>query len=237
MIAIPAVDLRDGACVQLVGGSYDAERVRVPDAVGQAAAFREAGFARLHVVDLDAATGRGDNGALIDRILAAFDGHVGVGGGVRTVDRARTLVARGASSVVVGTKAVTSPAFLREITEALPGKVVLALDVKGREVVTHGWAEGSGRAIDAMLGELEALPLAGVLVTAVHVEGTLRGPDVELVRDVAKGTRHPVVASGGIGKIDDLRALEGAGAKAAVMGMALYTNAIDAREAAREFSK
>lgn len=236
MIAIPAVDLRDGACVQLVGGSYDAERVRVPDPVAQAAAFRAAGFARLHVVDLDAATGRGDNGAVIDRILATFDGHVGVGGGIRTVDRARSLVERGASSVVVGTKAVTSPRFLRDLAEALPGRVVLALDVRGREVVTHGWAEGSGRAIDTMLGELAALPLAGLLVTAVHVEGTLRGPDVDLVRDVAKGTRHAVVASGGIGKMDDLHALEAAGAKAAVIGMALYTNAIDALEAAREFS-
>lgn len=236
MIAIPAVDLREGACVQLVGGSFDAERVRLPDPVARAVAFREAGFRSLHVVDLDAATGRGDNAPVVDALLAVDGLAVTVGGGIRSVERAMSLVGRGAARVVVGTRAVEDASFLAEVAAALPGRVVLSLDVRGREVLTRGWATGSGRTVEAMLAALSGAPLAAVLVTAVHVEGTLAGVDADLYRELVASSPAPIIASGGVGKLDDLRQLAQIGCTGAVIGMALYTGALDAASVAREFA-
>lgn len=235
MKALPAIDLREGACVQLVGGAYEAEKVRVPDAVGQARAFRGAGFDALHVVDLDAATGRGQNDALVERLIAE-GGEVQVGGGVRTVERAAALVAAGAARVIAGTRAVADRGFRAEIAAALGGKLVIALDVRGRDVLVKGWAEGTGADVAQVIDELAELPLAGVLVTAVHREGRMEGADVALLAELAKRTPHRLLASGGVGGIDHLRAIAAAGAAAAVIGMALYAGALDAPAVAREFS-
>ncbi|WP_141333023.1 HisA/HisF-related TIM barrel protein [Myxococcus sp. AB025B] len=167
MRAIPAIDLREGACVQLVGGSYDAERVRVDDPLDALRHWRGFGFRSFHVVDLDAALGRGSNA----------------------------------------------------------------------RVVTRGWTAGSGRTLDQVLAVLEPLALGGLLVTAVHKEGQLEGVDLSLMREVVERTRHRLYASGGVTTMDDLRALASAGAYGAVIGMALYTGRLDAREVAREFAE
>lgn len=235
MKVLPAIDLRDGACVQLVGGAYDDERVRLPDPVAQARAFRAAGLDALHVVDLDAATGRGDNAALVDRLIAE-GGEVQVGGGIRTVERAHDLVARGAARVVAGTRAVADRVFRDELALAIEGRLIVALDVRGRDVLVKGWAEGTGADVAAVLDELAPLPLAGILVTAVHREGRMEGPDLPLLQELAARTPHRLVASGGVGSLDDVRAVAAAGAAAVVVGMALYTGALDPRAAARESS-
>jgi len=235
MIAMPAIDLREGACVQLVGGAYDVERVRIADPVAQAAMFRTMGFRALHVVDLDAATGRGENAAVVDALLQLDDLAVTVGGGIRSQERAQALIDRGAARVVVGTRALEDPVFLRDLSRALPGRVVVALDVRGREVVTKGWSAGTGKTIDQALEALQGLSLAGILVTAVHLEGSLRGIDAELYRSILANTAFDVVASGGIGTLDDVRALAALGCRAAVIGMALYTGAVDGRTIAKEF--
>lgn len=229
MIALPAIDLRDGACVQLVGGDYASERVRIADPVAQAVRFREAGFGALHVVDLDAATGRGDNAAVVASLLAVPGLSIQVGGGVRSLDAARSLVDQGAVRVVVGTRAVREPAFRAEVAHALPGRVILALDVRGREVTTSGWSEGSGLSLASLLADVDGLPLAGILITAVHKEGALEGPDVALYEEATAASRHRIVASGGVTTNDDLRVLARAGAHAAVIGMALYTGSLDPR--------
>ncbi|MFO0614870.1 MAG: 1-(5-phosphoribosyl)-5-[(5-phosphoribosylamino)methylideneamino] imidazole-4-carboxamide isomerase [Polyangiaceae bacterium] len=236
MRALPAIDLRAGACVQLVGGDYAAERVRVPDPVAQARAFRDAGFRALHVVDLDAATGRGDNASVIASILDAGMGEVQVGGGLRSVERARALVDRGASRVVVGTRAVEDAAFRAEIASALPGRVVLALDVRGTEVLVRGWSGGSGLDVFALLGAIADVPLAAVLVTAVHVEGTMQGADAALMTRVAAASPVPVIASGGVGSEEDLAALAAAGCAEVVIGMAIYTGALDPRRVAATYA-
>jgi phosphoribosylformimino-5-aminoimidazole carboxamide ribotide isomerase len=236
VILLPAIDLRDGACVQLVGGDYDAERVRVPDAVAQARRFVEVGAKRLHVVDLDAATGRGDNTSLVERIVREAGVPVQVGGGVRSVERARALVGLGADRVVVGTRAVEDRAFLEELVAALPGRVIVALDVRGTEVLVRGWQGGSGRDVLELARELDTLELAGLLVTAVHLEGKLEGIDAPLYRSLVPATRHPVLASGGVTTLDDLRALALLGCAGAVAGMALYTGRIDLREALEALS-
>jgi phosphoribosylformimino-5-aminoimidazole carboxamide ribotide isomerase len=235
MIVIPAVDLREGACVQLVGGDYAKERVRLEDPVAVAAQWGAAGFGALHLVDLDAAVGRGTNGALLAEMIAAVHVPVQVGGGVRDDAAIERLLSIGAERVVVGTRALEEPEWLERAAHRFPGRLVVAADVRGREVLTHGWTRVLDASFDAVLGRLVVLPVAGVLVTAVHREGRLSGPDVPLSREAAGRVPWPVYASGGITSIADLRALAAVGVAGAVIGMALYTGAIDAHQAAREF--
>ncbi|MCC7131378.1 MAG: 1-(5-phosphoribosyl)-5-[(5-phosphoribosylamino)methylideneamino] imidazole-4-carboxamide isomerase [Gemmatimonadales bacterium] len=243
MIVLPAVDLRDGACVQLVGGRYEDERVRLPDPVAVAGRWRSAGFSELHVVDLDAATGKGDNGAVVHAVMAGFraaasaTSRVQVGGGMGRLERLEGMLAAGADRIVVGTKALEDPAWLERTAAQWPGRIVVAADVRDREVVTRGWAGSSGRAVTDVVRELAAVPLAGILVTAVHREGRLEGPDLDLMKTLATMTAHPLQASGGIRDLDDLRALADAGADRAVVGMAIYTGRLDPEAAAREFGR
>ncbi len=234
MIVLPAIDLREGACVQLVGGDFAAERVRVPDVAGQARAFREAGFSWIHVVDLDAATGRGENIALVESLIRESGLRVQIGGGVRDASRAARWLEVGAERVVVGTRAVEDAAFRAELARMHPGRVVVAVDVRSREVLVRGWTRGSGREVTDLARELDGLPLAGLLVTAVHCEGTLAGPDVALYEALRASTRIPLVASGGIASPADLRSLAAVGCSSAVVGMALYTGALDPRAVAAE---
>lgn len=237
MIAIPAIDLREGACVQLVGGSYADERVRVKDPLDALQRWRSYGFKTFHVVDLDAALGKGSNEGPIGKLLSHESGLTfSVGGGVRSTAKAEAVLALGASYVVVGTKAIEDPAWLREVAERFPGRVVVAADVKGREVVTRGWTSGSALDIADVLQSLEPLPLGGLLVTAVHKEGQLGGVDLPLMQEVARRSHHRLYASGGVTTLEDLRALGAAGAYGAVIGMALYTGKLDATEVAREFA-
>ncbi|HZI02494.1 MAG TPA: 1-(5-phosphoribosyl)-5-[(5-phosphoribosylamino)methylideneamino] imidazole-4-carboxamide isomerase [Archangium sp.] len=237
MIAIPAIDLREGACVQLVGGSYADERVRVKDPLDALKRWRSYGFKTFHVVDLDAALGKGSNEGPIGKLLSHEPGLTfSVGGGVRSTAKAEAVLALGASYVVVGTKAIEDPAWLREVAERFPGRVVVAADVKGREVVTRGWTAGSAQDIGDVLRTLEPLPLGGLLVTAVHKEGQMEGVDLPLMEEVARSSRHPLFASGGVTTVEDLRALGRVGAFGAVIGMALYTGKLEATDVAREFA-
>jgi phosphoribosylformimino-5-aminoimidazole carboxamide ribotide isomerase len=235
MIAIPAVDLRGGACVQLVGGSYDDERVRLSDPLRVARCWAEFGFRRLHVVDLDAATGAGSNAALIDAIVREVDAEVQVGGGVRSATRIEQLLSAGASRVVTGTQAVADREWIVEQATRFPGSLVVAIDVRGGRVATHGWTSSIDRSIDQCIADLSDLPLAGVLVTAVDVEGQMQGPDVALMKAVTAEARVPVIASGGIASLSDLRVLADLGVSVAIIGMALYTGRLDPRAVAKEF--
>ncbi|MBA3891165.1 MAG: 1-(5-phosphoribosyl)-5-[(5-phosphoribosylamino)methylideneamino] imidazole-4-carboxamide isomerase [Gemmatimonadaceae bacterium] len=236
MIAIPAVDIREGACVQLVGGEYTKEKVRRPDPAEVVREWVAFGFQRVHIVDLDAATGRGNNRAVIRGILADAAAPMQVGGGVRDDDRFTELVDDGAEWVVVGTRAIDDFDWIADLAESHPGQVIVAADVRERRVVTQGWAKTTGRDIDDVVEELNDLPLAGLLVTAVHREGKMQGTDLPLMESVAESCRFPVIASGGITTMDDLRALQHRGAAGAVIGMALYTGVLDPRAVAEEFA-
>lgn len=237
MLAIPAIDLRDGHCVQLVGGDYAKEAVRLDDPVRIAQRWVAAGFSRLHLVDLDAATGRGSNRELLREIITRAGVPAQVGGGVRDGEAILTLLEDGADRVVVGTRGVEDPEWLARQAEAAPGRIVLAADVKERTVVTRGWAKETKREIVEFIRELEDLPLAGLLVTAVHKEGKMQGTDLALMADVVDAAPWPVIASGGVGSLQDLRSLEDRGVAAVVLGMALYTEALDARIVAEEFAE
>ena len=235
MLAIPAVDIRDGQCVQLVGGDYQQEVVRLDDPSQVARQWANAGFTRLHVVDLDAATGRGENYGVVRDVLGATSLPVQVGGGVRDDEMISRLLSDGAERVVVGTRGVEDPAWLAEQAVRFPGRIILAADVKERRVVTHGWSANTERDILDLLSELEPIALAGVLVTAVHMEGRMQGTDLSLMEDVVQSAVWPVIASGGVASMLDLRNLEERGVSAVVLGMALYTGALDPRMVAEEF--
>jgi phosphoribosylformimino-5-aminoimidazole carboxamide ribotide isomerase len=236
MQVIPAIDVRDGACVQLVGGDYDAERVRLPDPVAVAARWLDMGYSLLHVVDLDAATGRGNNTTVIATIVERARGRAQVGGGLRGREDAARWLALGAARVVVGSLAYDEPQSLAWLAWEFPGKVVVAADVRDDALQAGGWTRTVNETLDRALARFEDLPLAGLLVTAVHREGRMEGVDDTLVARVAGVTRHPVIASGGIGSAADLRALARAGATAAVVGMALYTGRLSPSLVAGEWT-
>jgi phosphoribosylformimino-5-aminoimidazole carboxamide ribotide isomerase len=236
MIAMPAIDLREGACVQLVGGSYDRERIRLEDPVAVAQRWIGDGFRLLHLVDLDAATGHGSNRPLVLEILRRVGPGIQVGGGIRNEDDIGTLLDAGAERVIVGTRGLADRGWLSRVAATFPERLVLAADVRGRRVVTRGWSETLEVNLRALLDGLDELALAGVLVTAVHNEGRLLGADLPLFRQVARAVRLPVYASGGLASRDDLTALARAGCHAAVLGMALYTGVLDSCATAREFA-
>ena len=228
MIAIPAVDLRGGRCVQLVGGRPEDERISLPDPVDVARRWWDLGFGSLHVVDLDAALGSGENLSAVRDVAAATAAVTQVGGGVRDDARADALLASGVDRVVVGTRALADPVWLRALTGRHPGRVVVAADTQEAYLVTRGWTERTALTIADFLGRLEGLPLAGVLATDVGMEGRMKGMDRGAVARTLRWSTHPVMISGGVTTEEDLAWLEDVGAYGAVLGMALYTGALDA---------
>jgi phosphoribosylformimino-5-aminoimidazole carboxamide ribotide isomerase len=237
MIAIPALDLRGGACVQLVGGSYDQELIRIPDPVGVAIAWRQYGFHHLHVVDLDGVSGRGNNAAEIQAVLGATDVEVQVGGGIRSRSQIQQILSDGAQRVVIGTHALENLDWLAEMASLFPGSIVVAADVRGRQVLSHGWTRTHPRLVLDLIEDLNGLPLAGILVTAVHREEAAAGTDLPLMEDVADTAEYPVFASGGLASLNDLRALADRGVSAAIVGMALYSGSMDPWAVAEEFAE
>ena len=237
MIAIPALDLRGGACVQLAAGSYDEEVIRIPDPVGVAIAWRQYGFRHLHLVDLDTVAGRGNNAVEIQAILAATDVEVQVGGGIKSRDSIHQFLADGAQRVVIGTRALEDFDWLVEMSTDFPSCIIVAADVRDRKVLSHGWTRIQPMLVLDLVEDLNGLPLAGVLVTAVHREEAMRGTDLPLMEDIADAAEFPVFASGGLGSIGDLRALADRGVAAAIIGMGLYSGAMDPWAIADEFSE
>lgn len=236
MIVIPAVDLRDGCCVQLVGGSFEKEMVRLDDPIGAARKWEADGFRVIHVVDLDAAMRTGSNATVVESILRSVSCEVQVGGGIRDEQQVEDLLQAGATRVILGTKAIEDPFWLSDMTSRFPGSIIVAADTRERNLVTRGWTRTSSRNVIDLIGELNDLALAGVLVTAVHREGQLEGPDLRLMEDVVSASNHPVFSSGGIRGMNDLHSLEEEGVAAAIVGMAIYTGMLDPRAAAEDFS-
>lgn len=240
MQVIPAIDLRDGACVQLVGGSYAEERIRLPDPIAVAAYWARLGFGRIHVVDLDAATGRSSNRETVRAILSSLtrdaDLKVQVGGGLRDFAAIDELLELGASEIVLGTRAIEDRAWLEEAITRYPNRVIVAADTKGRQLAMRGWSATDSRDVVDFVDELESLPLAGILVTAVEREGRLEGPDLPLMREIALRSTHPIQASGGVRSEGDIRALAELAVSAAIIGMALYTGTLDPQTIIEDFA-
>ena len=235
MIAVPAVDVSGGRCVQWVGGLPETERVSLPDPAAVAARWWRKGFRTLHVVDLDAALGRGDNRAVVRDLIACTDALTQFGGGVRDRAGIERALAAGADRVIVGTRAVEDPAWLARAAAAFPDQVVVAADMRDGMVLRRGWTRASDTSVEDFLAALDDLPLAGVLCTDVAREGRVQGGDRKQAEAVIRASPHPVWMSGGISSLDELRRLGSAGAAGAVLGMALYDGTLPVERLAAEF--
>jgi phosphoribosylformimino-5-aminoimidazole carboxamide ribotide isomerase len=236
MIVYAAIDLKNGEAVQLVGGRADAQRIAWPEPVAVAQRWIDAGFRALHVVDLDAALGSGDNRVVIAEILDVATVPVQVGGGVRDDESVAALVEAGASRIIAGTRAVEDPAWRARMAQRYQASMVVAADVRGDHVVTRGWTTQTKLTAATLLDDLNDEPLAGVLITDVGREGQMTGIDVAKFAELVKRSRHPIMAAGGIRDLTDLRVLAEAGVAGAVLGMSLYTGAIDPAMVAAEFA-
>ncbi len=221
MIVIPAIDLRGGHAVRLLQGDPDAETTYAADPIEVAIRFQEEGARRLHVVDLDAALGEGDNREQVEGICRAVQVPVQVGGGMRTHDDIAGLLAAGAARVILGTAAAADPAFVRRAVEEHAESIVVAIDVRGGHVMVRGWKE-EGPTLEETLPVLEDAGAPRYLITSIARDGTLKGPDVTLYERVLGLTRTPIIASGGVRDADDVWALRDLGCEAVVTGKALY---------------
>jgi len=236
MKILPAIDIKGGKCVQLVGGRPGTEKVEIDDVVGVALRWQEEGAEMVHIVDLDSALGSGDNGRLIERLIGELDVPVQVGGGVRSVAKVDRLFDLGSERVVIGTKAIQDREFAKEVSERHRDAVVISIDSAADQVLVKGWQETSGRGTLSVAKDLEGLPVWGFLYTNVDLEGRLRGIDPRPVAELVKAVRKPVIASGGITTISDLESLRTIGAHSAVVGMAIYTGMMDFKKVVREFA-
>ena len=228
---IPAIDIQDGEVVQLVGGERGTGQ-RYGDPATTARRWVEAGASRLHLVDLDGAfSGERQNVTAIDDILEAVSVPVQLGGGIRTRADAQDLLERGVDRIILGTAAIENPALVDELATAYPDRIVVGLDAKAGEVVIDGWTSGTGVAPHEAASTFADRGVAAILCTDVDVEGRLEGVRTDVIAAVVDAVSIPVIASGGVASIEDLQALRDAGARAAVVGTALYEGQFSLEEA------
>jgi phosphoribosylanthranilate isomerase len=227
---LPAVDITGGQAVQLVQGVAGSERV-YGDPTAAALNWQREGAAWLHLVDLDAAFGRGSNRELIAQVVAAVDMQVELSGGIRDDDSLEAALATGCRRVNIGTAALEAPEWVRTAIARHGDRIAVGLDVRGTRLAARGWVREGGDLWE-VLARLDAEGCARYVVTDVAKDGMLAGPNLQLLRDVCATTDRPVVASGGITSIDDLRELAGIpGVEGAIVGTALYEKKFALRDA------
>ncbi len=229
---LPAVDVADGQAVRLVQGAAGSE-TSYGDPVAAALAWQEAGAEWIHLVDLDAAFGRGSNADLLAQVVGKLDVSVEMSGGIRDDASLERALATGCKRVNIGTAALEQPEWVRSVIGRYGDKIAVGLDVRGTTLAARGWTSEGGDLYET-LARLDAEGCARYVVTDVLKDGTLRGPNVDLLRDVCSRTTAPVVASGGVSSLDDLRALSTlvpAGVEGAIVGKALYAGAFTLPEA------
>ena len=235
MILFPAIDLKDGQCVRLKLGDMDQATVYNPDPAAQAKAFEDQGFEWLHVVDLNGAfAGESVNGAAVDAILKATRNPVQLGGGIRTLAHIESWLSRGLARVILGTVAVRDPALVIEACRQFPGKVAVGIDAKGGKVAVEGWAEASELGVVELAKKFEGAGVAAIIYTDIDRDGILAGINWASTLDLADAVSIPVIASGGLASMDDIRRLVAADARkleGAISGRALYDGRIDPAEA------
>jgi phosphoribosylformimino-5-aminoimidazole carboxamide ribotide isomerase len=223
MIVFPAIDLLGGRCVRLVQGDYARETVFADDPVVMAKQWVEQGADRLHLVDLDGAkAGRPINGDVIRRIVKAVPVPCQLGGGIRTDADLAAVFDLGVRWAVLGTKALQDPAWVRTVAGKHPDRVVLGLDARNGYVATDGWLATSTTKATDLAKQVEAAPLASVVYTDIARDGMLSGPNFDALAEMRANTRVPVVASGGVTTLDQVRRLTAENTYACIVGRALY---------------
>jgi phosphoribosylformimino-5-aminoimidazole carboxamide ribotide isomerase len=238
MLIIPAIDLKDGQCVRLRQGAMDDSTVFSDDPVAMARRWVEAGCRRLHLVDLNGAfAGRPVNGAVVEAIAAAYPQlPIQIGGGIRDLDTIAHYLEAGVSYVIIGTQAVKRPEFVGEACRAFPGHIIVGLDARDGRVATDGWAQVSELLATDLARRFEADGVAAIVYTDIARDGMMQGVNVDATVAMARASRIPVIASGGITDLDDIRALAAVareGIAGAITGRAIYEGTLDVAEAQR----
>ncbi len=235
MEIIPAIDLLEGNCVRLTQGDYNKVTRFNNNPVDQALAWEDQGASRLHLVDLDGAkTGLPVNDSSIQAIASTLDIPIQIGGGIRTAERAEELLNYGVDSVILGTIAIEKPNIVRSLAIRYPKKIILGIDAKNGKVATRGWINQSDISAVDLAKSYEDTELGAIITTDIATDGTLEGPNLSAMKDVASVSKVPVIASGGIGSISDLislLALKPYGVTGVIVGRALYDGTVDLKEA------
>ena len=240
MILYPAIDLKEGRAVRLYKGDMQRATIFSDDPAAQAATFAAAGCAWLHLVDLDGAfAGRPENAGVVSEILERVEIPVQLGGGIRGMETVAGWIEKGVARVILGTAAVENPDLVREAAKAFPGQVAVGIDARGGRVATRGWVdETEMRAVD-LARSFEDAGVAAIIHTDIDRDGAMQGPSVAATAELARAVSIPVIASGGVSSMDDLRALRDCGADldGVVCGRALYDGAVDLAEALKALQR
>ncbi|MDJ0832230.1 MAG: 1-(5-phosphoribosyl)-5-[(5-phosphoribosylamino)methylideneamino]imidazole-4-carboxamide isomerase [Gammaproteobacteria bacterium] len=236
MILIPAIDLKQGQCVRLRQGRMEDSTVFSDDPVAMAGKWLEQGAGRLHVVDLDGAfEGKPVNADVIEAISAAYpDLTIQIGGGIRTMETVEAYLEAGVNYVIIGTQAVRNPEFVTELCVEFPGQVIVGIDAKNGLVAVQGWAESSDHSAEHLAQKFEDQGVSAIVYTDISRDGMMQGVNVEATRLLAEAVDIPVIASGGVTNIDDIKHLnqvQDAGIQGVIIGRALYEGTIDLAEA------
>jgi phosphoribosylformimino-5-aminoimidazole carboxamide ribotide isomerase len=234
MLVIPAIDVKDGRCVRLRQGDMAAETVYSDDVQAVARKWQQAGATLIHVVDLNGAVdGEPRNLSQIQAIIQSLTVKVQVGGGIRSIETVRCYLASGVSRVVLGTAALADRALLTQACQEFPRRILLGLDARDGKVAVKGWTSLSDTKATDLLKELADEALGAVIYTDIARDGMLGGPNLAALREVVELSSFPVIASGGISRVEDLRAVQALGPKieGAIVGKALYDGKLDYRAA------
>lgn len=236
MIIIPAIDLKDGKCVRLRQGLMDDATVFSDDPVAMADQWVEQGARRLHLVDLNGAfEGEPVNAGVVQAIAKKYpDLPIQIGGGIRTLETIKTYLDAGVDYVIIGTKAVKEPAFVTEACKAFPGHIIVGIDAKEGLVATDGWAEVSEMLAVDCAKQFESDGVSAIVYTDISRDGMMQGVNIEATVALANAINIPVIASGGVTNIDDVKQLitvEDAGIEGAITGRAIYEGTLDLKQA------
>jgi phosphoribosylformimino-5-aminoimidazole carboxamide ribotide isomerase len=240
MLVIPAIDLKDGRCVRLRQGNMTAETVYSDDVPAVARQWQQAGASLIHVVDLNGAVeGEPRNLSHISAIIRTVSLNIHVGGGVRSIETVRRYLGAGVARVVLGTAALTDRSFLEKACLEFPRRILLGLDAQDGKVAVRGWTSVSETKATDLLKELVGHALGAVIYTDIARDGMLGGPNLTALREVVELSSFPVISSGGISRVEDLRAVQALGpqVEGAIVGKALYDGKLDYRAAVASLSK
>jgi phosphoribosylformimino-5-aminoimidazole carboxamide ribotide isomerase len=232
MDVIPAIDLRAGKVVRLIQGQYDRQITYGDDPAEQTKQFHADGARWLHVVDLDGAkAGKPVNTETIAAIAALDLLRIEVGGGIRDEASIRQLLDMGVTRVIIGTKAVSDFEWFRLMADQFKGQIVLGLDARESMVATHGWLEDSKQTVLEFAAQADKLPLAAIIYTDIAKDGMLSGPNIESTKRLVEAVRTPVIASGGVKEVNDIRRLAPIGVAGVIVGRSLYEGTLNLRDA------
>lgn len=235
MLIIPAIDIKGGRCVRLFQGKMDKETVYSDDPVSVAKRWEDEGAEFLHLVDLDGAvSGAPKNKKIIGNIIRSVKIPVEVGGGIRNIDSIKEYISMGSQKVIIGTTALENPELVHESCKMFPDKIIVGIDAKNGQVAVRGWEDITGTSASALAKKFDGMGVVGIIYTDISRDGTLSGPNIDSIKSFAESINIPVIASGGVSNINDIKniiKLKKHGVTGVIVGKAIYSGSVNLREA------